>query len=143
MLTNGPYTHFHNSSWTLTSMCDFDLGCRDLNFVWHSASQWWTFMPSFMKSLYACRSFTPDKHFLMTFKCDLYLWPRDLVYAHETASYRSEHFYKVLLTSLYDCRRYALDKIWTFHHLQWPWPAIFYLIYKCNSCSHDNDYLNV
>jgi hypothetical protein len=77
-----------------------------------------------LKSSYAWRSYALDK--TMTSKCDPNLWPRDLVYAHDIASLSVEHFYEVLLKSLHDCRRYALDRIWTFHHLQWLWTCNYW-----------------
>jgi hypothetical protein len=66
-----------------------------------------------LKSLNACRSFAPDKCFSMTSKCDLDLWPRDLVHVRNTSSDSGEHFYEVSLKFLKACRRYALDKNWT------------------------------
>jgi hypothetical protein len=65
-----------------------------------------------LKSLYAYRSFAQDKRFSMTSKCDLDLWPRDLVHVRDTPV-SGEHFYEVSLKFLNACRRYAPDKNWT------------------------------
>jgi hypothetical protein len=48
-----------------------------------------------LKSFYYSRSFAPDKRFSMTSKCDLDIWPRDLIYVQNTASYGGEHLYKL------------------------------------------------
>jgi hypothetical protein len=89
----GPNTHFHIFIWTLTPMCDLDHGRRDLYFACgiptHSGEH---LCQIILKSLYACRSFAPDKLFTMTSKLDLDLWPRDLVHAQDTASHSVEHF---------------------------------------------------
>ena len=109
---NGPYTHLHIFIWTLTSMCDLDLGRKDLNLAHdtppHNVEH---LCQVILKSLYTCGSFAPDKHFSMSSKCDLDLWPRDLVHVRDTAPHSGEHFYEVSLKSLHTCRRYAPDKI--------------------------------
>jgi hypothetical protein len=63
------------------------------------------------------KRFCSGQAFLMTSKCDFDRLPRDLVHAHDIASYSSEHVYEVSLESLHMCRRYALDKISIFIHL--------------------------
>jgi hypothetical protein len=53
-------------------MCDLDLGRRDLNFMCDSQSYNDEHLCRvILKLLYACRSFAPDKCFLMSSKCDL------------------------------------------------------------------------
>jgi hypothetical protein len=47
-----------------------------------------------LNSLYACRRFVWTSVFSMTIKCEFDLWPRNLVHAHDTASYSGEHSMK-------------------------------------------------
>jgi hypothetical protein len=99
----------HIFIWTLTPM--WDLGHRDQNFACHTRPHNGEHLCQvILKSLYACRSFAPDKHFSIS-KCDLDLWPRDLVHVRDTASHSDEHFYEVSLKFLNACRRHVTYKI--------------------------------
>jgi hypothetical protein len=77
-----------------------------------------------LKSLYACRTFAPDKRFAMTSEYDL-----DLTFIPGSCAWHCFLKYWTFLCSVTRIPQYerknTLDKISIFYHLKWPWRCIY------------------
>ena len=125
--------------WHLTSKCDLDLCRRDLNFPRDTPPYYGEHLCQVIsKSLYACRSYTPDTGFGATPKCDLDLWMADLNVAHDTQPGQVVHIYQIILKSIKEWARYRPEKSVNFHFSfdLWPLMTLTYIFVHNNSTHH-------